>query len=120
MDGERDLQLDMAWYGKPISAPTELGERIAEDERFYPCAVSSLAERLWRRPVLDIDEGLIETIAHQVVQQDGRYGGYTKTILNSPEYQILIPSDSTDDRGASTAKMMTAHQIQHSTGTDRV
>lgn len=113
-DGERDLQLDMAWYGKPISAPAELGERIAEDERFYPCAVSSLAERLWRRPVLAIDEGRIETIAHQVSSENGRYREIFKALLNSPEYQILIPRDSTDSRSASTAKMMTAHQIQHS------
>ena len=113
-DGERDLQLDMAWYGKSISAPAELGERIAEDERFYPCAVSSLAERLWRRPVLDIDEGRIETIAHQVSQHSARYRDIFKAILNSPEYQILIPADPTDVRSAATAKMMTAHQIQHS------
>ena len=41
---------------EPISALLQLGERIVEDERFYPCAVSSLAERLWRRPVSDTDE----------------------------------------------------------------
>lgn len=110
-DGERDLQLEMGWYGKPISAPAELGERIAEDERFYPCAVSSLAERLWRRPILDIDEGRIETIAHQVSSSGGEYAKIFKALIESPEYTVVVPDDANDKRGVSASKMMTAHQI---------
>ena len=110
-DGERDLQLEMGWYGKPISAPAELGERIAEDERFYPCAVSSLAERLWRRPILQVDEGRIQTIAHQVSTSGGEYAKIFKALMASPEYQIVAPDDVTDARGVSASKMMTAHQI---------
>ena len=33
--GEEDLDLEMAWYGKPLGAPAELGLAIAEDETFF-------------------------------------------------------------------------------------
>ncbi len=112
-DGERDLQLEMGWYGQPLSAPAELGEAIASDERFYGCAVSSLAERLWRRPIQDSDEGRIETISHEAQQAGGRYADIVRGILDSPEYQMSLPEDSTDERTMSAAKMMSAHQLRH-------
>lgn len=44
-DGERDLENEMAWYGKPMRAPADLGPRIAEDRRFLTCAAERLAEK---------------------------------------------------------------------------
>ncbi len=115
-DGERDLQLEMGWYGRPISAPAELGEVIASDDRFYGCAVSSLAERLWRRPITDRDEGRIEIISHEAQQSGGRYGDIVRGILNSPEYQMSLPEESTDERSMAASKMMSAHQLRHAIG----
>ena len=112
-DGERDLQLEMGWYGKTLSAPAQLGESIASDERFYPCATTSLAERFWRRPIAEIDEGRIETIAHTVEQQGGRYSQLIRAIVDSPEYKLKSATAELDPRAESGAKMMTAHQLTH-------
>ena len=112
-DGERDLQLEMGWYGKPLSAPAELGESIASDERFYPCATTSLAELLWRRPIAEIDVGRIETISHTVQQQGGRYSQLIRAIIESPEYRLKSATAALDPRAESGSKMMTAHQLSH-------
>ena len=63
-DGERDLQLEMAWYELRICS---VGRTHCKDDGLSLGGVG-LAERLWRRPVSDIDEGRIETISHEVVQ----------------------------------------------------
>ena len=49
-DGELDLDLQMAWYGTPLSAPAQLGEAIAADERFYSCS-ATISQRLWKTSV---------------------------------------------------------------------
>lgn len=112
-DGERDLQVEMAWYGQSVTAPAQLGERIAEDERFYTCATTLLAERMWRRGITDIDTGRIETIAYEAQQAGGQYKYILKGVIAAPEYRMLSADDPSDTRAMSTSKMMTAHQLTH-------
>ena len=111
-DGERDLGNSMAWYGKPMRAPADLGLRISEDERFLTCAAEQLAERLWRRELVPEDDGRIETMVYKMRQQNQQYSVLFQEILNSPEYRLGSEEDSADVRSVSAGKMMTAHQIR--------
>ena len=113
-EGEQDLDLQMSWYGKPLSAPADLGKAIAQDERFYTCSVSLLAERLWRRNLVDDDLGRLQELTLQFQEGQWRYKNLFKALILSPEYQIGYETGG-DPRFQSAAKMMTVDQIASAT-----
>ena len=49
--GSRELNVEPNYFGKPIAGFGELGYAISSDDRFSRCAVTSMAESLWHRPV---------------------------------------------------------------------
>lgn len=103
--GEAELDLEMAWYGKQLAAPSELGNAIAEDERFLTCAVSSLAEKMWRRQIIEEDEGRLQELLFAFQDGDLRYSALLKALVNTPEYQI--GEGSLDDYRAKSAAKIT-------------
>ena len=108
--GEQDLNIEMSWYGQPLATPGELGLRISEDERFLTCAVSSLAERLWRRPLVEDDQGRLQQLLFAFQDSELRYSALIKAILLSPEYQ-LGSADLSGPRAKSAAKITHPAQI---------
>ncbi len=46
--GELTLGVEAAWYGRPVAGVEDLGAAIAEDPRFSPCQVQTMASLLWR------------------------------------------------------------------------
>lgn len=108
--GEDDLNLEMSWYGKTLGAPAELGLAISEDERFLTCAVSSLAEKMWRRQLVDDDQGRLQQLLLSFQDADLRYSSLIKAILDSPEYTLGAGSLD-DSRTKSAAKITHPAQI---------
>lgn len=99
---EQYLGVEPGWYGQPISGLSQLGPSIANDSRFYSCAVESMAETLWRRPVGPDDEAHLETL---------RQGFLENGVLMRPLLAALTESDAYHDP---TPRMLTHDQLADS------
>ena len=108
--GEDELNLQMAWYGKPLASPAELGPAIANDGRFASCAVSSLAEKMWRRQLVEEDNGRLQQLLFAFQDGELRYSSLLKAIIQSPEYQ-LGEGALADSRHRSAAKLLYPAQM---------
>ncbi len=100
------LGVSPAWYGTPVSGLGELGEAIAADPRFNPCAVRSFAELYWRRPAVEADE---ERLAALAEGWDGRVKSLIRQISESPEYQAGDRTDPATE--AALVRMMSPIQL---------
>ena len=69
------------------------------------CSISSLAEKMWRRQLVDDDEGRLQQFLLDFKAGDLRYSSLIKSIINSPEYQL--GSASLDDPRAKSAAKIT-------------
>lgn len=109
--GERELNLEMSWYGKKLSAPVDLGPAIAADSRFLSCAVENLAKSLWRREIVADDAGQLANILASFTEHELRYSALFTAILATPEYQMANGSLD-DSRNYSARKILQAEQIE--------
>jgi len=99
---EQHLGTAPAWFGTPISGLPDLGVAVARDSRFYTCAVESMAETLWRRPVTLDDADELEAL---------RVGFLEDETLMRP---LLAAITETDAYGSEDQRMITHDQL-HST-----
>lgn len=86
--GPAELGVEPAWFGRPVRGLEGLGHAISEDPRFSQCAIESMAEATWRRPVDPIHD-LPRMQALQEVY--GAHNGQLKQVIlaltQTPEYQ---------------------------------
>ncbi|MCP4806075.1 MAG: hypothetical protein GY913_06605 [Proteobacteria bacterium] len=85
--GEELLDVEMAWFGEPVSSLEDLGVTIANDPRFDGCAVESWAQLLWRRTVTPDDGARLDALRLEFVDADRRVMPLLAAIQDTPEYR---------------------------------
>jgi hypothetical protein len=104
-DGEEQLGVQPAWYGRPIDGLADLGAAIAADDRFVDCGVSTLAEGLLRRPVDAADAPTLRAAREAFVEHGLRLKAAVRVLTDSEAY-----------RGGGFLDAATAEQVElHST-----
>ncbi len=81
------LDTDPAWYGQPMTSLADLGWHVATDSRFYTCAVESMAESLWRRPVGIEDMPVLDEIREQFLSEGILMKGLIRNLTDTEVYQ---------------------------------
>jgi len=104
---EEYLGVAPAWYGKPISGLPGLGVSIAQDSRFYSCAVESMAETLWRRETTNEDAALLEGLRVDFLNADTRVKFLIGALTETEEYQTETLRMMTHDQFNSSIQMLT-------------
>ena len=102
-----ELGVEPAWYGTPIDGLSDLGWYVAQDPRFYRCAVESLAEGYWRRTPDIADFDTVEALRADFVADQARPQALLEAILASDEYAVA----TSEDPDVRTARMLTPDQL---------
>jgi hypothetical protein len=104
-----ELLLDVApgWYGTPISGLSDLGVSVASDSRFYTCAVETLAETLWRRPITNDDAVVLEDLRVQFLEADVTIRPLLTAISRTDAYQSADMRMQTHDQFRSSLEALT-------------
>jgi hypothetical protein len=110
--GERYLDVAPAWFGRNMDGPVDLGDRIAEDPRFFRCAAQRAAAAYWRRPIEDED-----FVAITALQAEFEAGGWTmrpliRAVLATEEYRAggLLP-EAPDATPVATRRVVQPGQL---------
>ena len=106
--GAELLGVEAEWYGDPVYGLHELGLHIAADPRFSRCAVQSMAELLWRRPIGVEDFDRIELLRQDLESADLRMRPLLTAITDDAVYQAGAVEGS--DTAVST-RLMTPDQL---------
>ncbi len=86
--GEDYLEVEAAWHGQPISGLEDLGQAVAADPRFGPCAVRTFAELSWRRPVDPLgDAARLAQLLEAFEAGDRRVQVLLEALTATPEYR---------------------------------
>lgn len=86
--GPAYLGLSPAWFGTPMDGLAEMGVNIANDSRFYTCAVESFSEQLWRRDTTLADFQRLEDLRVDFLNHDASPQALMSAIMETPEYQV--------------------------------
>ena len=89
---EETIGVAPGWFGEPVADLGELGVAIANDPRFYTCAVETWARAFLRRPLGAADQAQAEALRQALVAADARPLPLLRAILMSPEYQAASVS----------------------------
>ncbi len=110
---EEYLGVAPAWYGKPISGLPDLGVSIAQDSRFYACAVQSMAETLWRRSTTLADAGLLESLRVEFLEEGTRMKPLLAAITETTEYHSGPSRMLSHDQYNASLRALTGYQWTH-------
>ncbi len=103
------LNTEPAWYGAPMSGLADLGWQVATDSRFYSCAVESMAESLWQRPIELDDMALLDDIRRDFIEDGTRMKDLIRALTDTPAYQAgRLNSDAEEN----TRRLMSTSQLQ--------
>jgi len=112
--GPRELEVEPAWWGEPITGLSELGWAIADDERFYRCAAEYWTSILYRRSLSIDDRGIVDDHFDAFLNGEARVKELIRAITDSEEYRAGAFSDPADEdtQGATrTVRTMSPHQL---------
>ena len=84
--GEDALQVAPAWFGQPLYSVSDLGPAVADDARFARCAVETLAEGLWRRPLEDADDAQLDVLEAYFAQEGQQVRALLAALTATPAY----------------------------------
>lgn len=104
---EHFLGVEPAWYGTPISGLPDLGWSVANDSRFYSCAVETLAVGLWQRAVTSEDVAVLEELRRGFLLADARVKPLLGAITETDDYQQATPRMLSHDQLRSALKQTT-------------
>lgn len=104
---EQYLGVSPGWYGQPISGLSELGPSIANDSRFYSCAVESMAEGLWRRPVSSTDAPVLESLRQSFLKGGAIVRPLLAALTETEAYHAPEPRMITHDQLADSLQALT-------------
>lgn len=108
------LATDPAWFGAPMSGLADLGWQVATDPRFYSCAVESMAESLWHRPVHNQDHATLDAIREDFIDQGTLLKDLIRSLTDTDVYQAgrthAEQDPSAQDR-ENTRRMMSPDQL---------
>ncbi len=81
------LGVTPAWYGDPVYGLNELGEHIAADSRYLPCAAETFASLLWRRESTLADFGEVQRLTKDFEANGARIKPLLAAITQTQSYQ---------------------------------
>ena len=99
-----------AWYGTPISGLPDLGVSVANDSRFYACAVETLAEGLWRRNTTNEDASELEQLRAHFLRSDATMRPLIAAITETESYRDPTPRMLSHDQLISSLDSLTGFQ----------
>ncbi|MCB9766334.1 MAG: hypothetical protein H6739_41550 [Alphaproteobacteria bacterium] len=112
--GEAFLGVEPAYFGQPMDGLSELGVQVANDPRFYSCAVEGFAESLWRRDVTLSDFETLEPIRRDFIAQGARPQALITALMETDIYRAgALTADASEatDAAEHTVRMMTPSQL---------
>jgi hypothetical protein len=95
------------WYGTPISGLSDLGVSVARDSRFYTCAVETLAQTLWRRPITLEDATILEALRQGFIEEGVTIRPLLTAISRTDAYQSTQMRMLTHDQFRSSLEALT-------------
>lgn len=110
---EQYLGVEPGWYGQPISGLSQLGPSIANDSRFYSCAVESMAESLWRRPINAEDAGELERLRQAFLRADTTMRPLIAALTETAPYHATDDRMMTHDQLSSSLEALTGFRWTH-------
>lgn len=115
--GEEYLQTESAYFGEPIDGLADLGPMIANDPRFYSCAVETMAKAFWRRPITPEDRPVLHEHWLNFMNGETKIKSLIRSITDGEEYRIgdfdIEPSPEISARYRSSA-MLSPDQLASS------
>jgi len=111
--GPRELGVNPAWWGEPITGLNELGWAIADDERFYRCTAEYWTSILYRRNLTLEDRGTVDDHFDAFLTGEARVKMLIRAITDSEEYRAGAFKVSEDDdiEIARTVRTMSPNQL---------
>ncbi len=86
--GRSLLEVDMAWFGTPVSSPAELLGQIAYDPRFLSCAVERTARAYWRRDPELADFEVMAELQEEFAAEGLRMKALIRAVTDTPDYRV--------------------------------
>lgn len=115
LQGADILQVEPAWYGEPIEGLEGLGTAIAGDDRFVDCGVSTLAEGLLRRPLVEADAPMLRDVRESFVENDLRMKAAIRAITDTEAYRagsLATGATAADLDTHSTRRILVSTQLR--------
>lgn len=103
-----------AWYGEPLASIASLGDAIAGDPRFVPCAVQRFAAGMWRRPVDIEDRGVLTELQVDFESANLAVPALLASLTDTEEYragELLADAPSELVDRVATRRLFTAPQL---------
>ncbi|MFT5681415.1 MAG: hypothetical protein ACI8RZ_002321 [Myxococcota bacterium] len=106
------LGVEPAWFGQTIDDIDDLGGIIAADPRFSSCAVQTMAELLWQRPVALSDFEALDTLEADFRDSGMSSKGLLAAVLETPEYRVGdVTGDETLSEAVATRRLLSSSQL---------
>lgn len=110
------LGVDGGWFGESVE-PSELGEVLAADPRVNRCAVETLAQLMWRRPV-ELDD---HDVLYGIVRDDAELRGHDllRAVTATLEYRVGAlegPDALVEDSSATPRRILSDSQLRTALG----
>ena len=112
--GPQYLEVEPAWFGKPLGGLADLGPHVAVDPRFRRCAVERFAQGLWRRPVSLADRSTLDTLETRFAEEDLVVRPLLAEILDTEAYRAASASGPGSE-AENTVRMLSPEQLTGST-----
>ncbi len=100
------------YYGRPTANLVELGEQLAEDQRFIDCAVETVFEGLTQRDVSDYDWAELQPHANTFVAEGQNIRELVRSIVKSDLYKAGNVSDPDLVDRVATVKLTSPSQLE--------
>jgi hypothetical protein len=100
------------YYGRPTANIVELGEQIAEDQRFVDCAVETVFEGLTQRDISDEDWVELQPHANRFVQTGQNVRELVRSVVKSDEYKAARANDRDAAERVATVKLVSPSQLE--------
>jgi hypothetical protein len=115
--GPIELEVDLSYWGQPISGLSDLGTAISEDVRFSRCAVEGMTGTLLRRELELADHGLVDELHQGFLESGLRMKSLIRDITDTDAYRAGSLTESTSAETADrelTVRMMGPPQLASS------
>ena len=110
------LEVEPAWFGTPVRDLEGLGHAISQDPRFSKCAVQTMAEATWRRPIDPIEDlPKIQALNQVYGSNNGQLKQVILALTETPEYQAgALGAAATEHQRETerTTRMLTPAQLK--------
>ncbi len=104
--GELEMDVEMAYFGEPVTGLADLGLQIGQDPRFSRCAAETVAEGLWRRDSALRDHPTISSLTRTFEGEGRTLRPLFRAVLDTPEYQAGALLDTATEEDAQRERLV--------------